>query len=312
MINLSDPTNPHKGIRWDLLNPLPGSDQFEVYHLSSHRRLTPEFHSHDFYELYFYLSGDASMYIEEYALRMHPGDVFLLPPGHMHRAFHHTVQAYYDRFFIYISRESLARMSSEEYSLPAVLENAAERSHFRCHPPDKAFSHALSQMNDIMLSAPSADAHQRYVNDCQMRLLLAQLCKWFSDRPNQNTSYTPRAIADVITYINANLEKDLSLDTLSAQFFINKYHLLREFKTYAQTTLYQYILSKRINRAKDLLRTGTPPALARELCGFNDYSSFYKAFKKQTLMSPQRYAEFTDLSVPVQVAAGARARPDMP
>lgn len=293
---------PFKHEPWDVFNPFHSGGKYEIYHLTSHRIVTPEFHCHDFFELFFYLSGNASMVIEQYTYRMRPGDVFLLPPGRMHRAVHPPTQTYYDRFFIYVSRDTLRQISTPEYPILSFIEKAAEESHLCGHPSEREFSQALAQMNDIILSAAGADAEQRLINDCQFTILLARMCKWFTSQLDAGVSSTPRVLAQVIAYINANLEKDLSLDVLSRQFFINKYHLLRAFKAYAQTTLYQYILQKRITRAKDLLRAGTPPVLVCAQSGFNDYSSFYKAFKKQTLLSPQQYIELTGLRAPTRGA----------
>ena len=278
---------------WNLHHPFSAGRTYEVYHLTNHHVTTPEFHSHDFYELYFFLSGHTSIVIEEYTYLMHPGDVVIIPPGCMHRAVQHARQSYYDRFFIYVTRDMLRRVSTAEYPIARYLDEAVAQARLHAHPPDDAFSRALLQLQDVIVSAPGADALGRLNNDCAITMVLAQLCRWFSTQGEAGVSHTPHALADVIAYVNAHLTEDVSLDALAERFYVNKYHLLRSFKAYAQVTLYQYILQKRINRAKDFLRADTPPAQVCAQCGFHDYSSFYKAFKKHTGMSPQQYAAFT-------------------
>lgn len=93
----------------------------------------------------------------------------------------------------------------------------------------------------------------------------------------------------MITYINEHLSERLTLDGISGRFFVSKYYLIREFKNYTNTSVYQYILSKRIIYAKMLLQTGASPTDVYLRCGFQDYSSFYKAFRKETAISPQQY-----------------------
>jgi AraC-like DNA-binding protein len=85
----------------------------------------------------------------------------------------------------------------------------------------------------------------------------------------------------VLAYIDANFTSDIRLDELARRFYISKYYLTREFKRAYGETIFQYIISKRINYAKRLLRfTDKPVEEISELCGFNDQSYFSKQFKK--------------------------------
>jgi AraC-like DNA-binding protein len=96
-------------------------------------------------------------------------------------------------------------------------------------------------------------------------------------------------VADVIAYINEHIGQELSLDEVSGHFYISKFHLIREFKSYTNRSVYQYIVAKRIIQAKLLMQSGVPPTKVYLKCGFREYSSFYKAFKKETGLSPQQY-----------------------
>lgn len=60
------------------------------------------FHSHDFYEVYYFVSGNASVCIEESAYRMKPCDVAIFPANIMHRAVFHDTDAMYERLLIYM------------------------------------------------------------------------------------------------------------------------------------------------------------------------------------------------------------------
>lgn len=85
----------------------------------------------------------------------------------------------------------------------------------------------------------------------------------------------------VLSYIDANFTSDISLDALAQRFFISKYYLTREFKRSYGETIFQHIISLRINYAKRLLRfTDKSVEEISELCGFNDQSYFSKQFKK--------------------------------
>ena len=88
-------------------------------------------------------------------------------------------------------------------------------------------------------------------------------------------------MAEVRAYLDEHFTEKFSLDQLSEQFFISKYHLSREFKTCHGITLNAYVIARRISLAKRLLRFSdyTLEEIARQ-CGFYDASYFNKQFQK--------------------------------
>ncbi|HBI85079.1 MAG TPA: AraC family transcriptional regulator [Ruminococcus sp.] len=85
----------------------------------------------------------------------------------------------------------------------------------------------------------------------------------------------------VLAHIDANFTSDIRLDELAHRFDISKYYLTREFKRAYGETIFQHIISLRINYAKRLLRfTDKSVEEISALCGFNDQSYFSKQFKK--------------------------------
>ena len=85
----------------------------------------------------------------------------------------------------------------------------------------------------------------------------------------------------VLAHIDANFTADIRLDELAHRFDISKYYLTREFKRAYGETIFQHIISLRINYAKRLLRfTDKSVEEISTLCGFNDQSYFSKQFKK--------------------------------
>ena len=85
----------------------------------------------------------------------------------------------------------------------------------------------------------------------------------------------------VLSFIDANFTEEIRLDELAHRFDISKYYLTREFKQAYGETIFQHIISLRINYAKRLLRfTDKSVEEISTLCGFNDQSYFSKQFKK--------------------------------
>ena len=97
--------------------------------------------------------------------------------------------------------------------------------------------------------------------------------------------------SDIITYLNEHMYEPLSLDSICERFYISKSNLNRKFKLLTGSTVWEYITTKRLLYAKELLQTGIPPTKAFSKCGFNDYTSFFRAYKAKFNVSPKHDAE---------------------
>ena len=80
---------------------------------------------------------------------------------------------------------------------------------------------------------------------------------------------------------NRNLSENLSIDHLAERFFFSKYHMMRKFKKETGYTIHTYFISKRLLHARSLIAQGTPVMKAAMQSGFQDYTAFVRAYKKQ-------------------------------
>ena len=90
-------------------------------------------------------------------------------------------------------------------------------------------------------------------------------------------------------YIDNNFDQELSLDDLSALRYTSKFHFLRLFKRYYGQTPRQYLIEKRIERARELLRTGSN---VTEVCfevGYENPSSFCTLFRRRSGVTPSEF-----------------------
>ncbi|WP_136468505.1 helix-turn-helix domain-containing protein [Flagellimonas onchidii] len=97
------------------------------------------------------------------------------------------------------------------------------------------------------------------------------------------------AIIRTRQYLDNNYESDLNLDVLANAQSISKYHLLRLFKKYYGLTPAQYVIDKRIEKAKEHLVDGMSVTETCFAVGFESLGSFSTLFKRKTGKSPYKY-----------------------
>lgn len=106
---------------------------------------------------------------------------------------------------------------------------------------------------------------------------------------NQTQYHTQ--VDEILTFINQNIQSELTIDLLAAHFYLSSSYLCRIFKATTGTTINKYITAKRITISKALLSEGYSVNEACEQCGFRDYSNYLKAFRKAVGISPKKYTQ---------------------
>ncbi|WP_285008049.1 helix-turn-helix domain-containing protein [Pedobacter faecalis] len=90
-------------------------------------------------------------------------------------------------------------------------------------------------------------------------------------------------------FMDSNFDQDLNLDALAEAGFVSKFHLLRLFKRYYGQTPMQYLTGIRIERAKELLKSGMPVTQTCFAVGFESPASFSTLFKRRVGQTPLAY-----------------------
>ena len=93
-------------------------------------------------------------------------------------------------------------------------------------------------------------------------------------------------VVAIITYVNEHLGEIKSLDEIEQNFYFSRSYLNRIFKKKTGSTIWNYIILKRLLNAQNDIKMGKSAALAAAMNGFSDYSSFYRQYKKQFGTSP--------------------------
>lgn len=236
-------------------------------------------HSHDIYEIYLFLEGKADYLVEGNKYRLRKGDLMVMRRGELHINSIRSDTAY-KRIYIYFDISSLLSELDSMHLLD-IFDNRPLGKYN--HYPAKDFpeNHWHAYLQAI------CNARTKTERLCYLLPLLNELHSCFSGRQNDAETAEPNIVADICKYINADLTQELSLEYLSEKFYLSKTHLNRLFKANVGTTIGQYIRLKRLFLAKELIQQGQPPVDVYSKCGFYDYTTFYRAFKKQFHQSPK-------------------------
>lgn len=268
-------------------------------------------HHHDFYELYLFLSGDVSYIIESRSYRLQPGDLLLISPSELHQPLIRPDHAPYERIVLWVSRPFMRSLSTERTDLETCFR-AQLNGRTNLLRPDAASRAALTGLMERLLEETSRSGYGSDITArCCLLELLVLVNRLFADRARRAPAQAlpDPMIARVLDYINAHYGEPLSLDALSARFFVGKYHLCHAFKAAVGTSVYRYVMQKRLLIARQMLLDGTSPTEACRPCGFADYSSFFRAFKAQYGISP---SAFYALQADASEDEGGRPHPQAP
>ena len=105
--------------------------------------------------------------------------------------------------------------------------------------------------------------------------------------PEEHRSH--QRVKEVVTFLRQNLSSDLSLDAISANIGISKFHLSREFKSATGMTVIEFLNLSRCAEAKRLMENGASVSEAAGTCGFANMSYFCRMFKRHFGSPPSAY-----------------------
>ena len=114
--------------------------------------------------------------------------------------------------------------------------------------------------------------------------------------PDHLTDRYPQIIRDIISYIDEHLLDELTLERMAQAFLLTKYYLCHIFKKEMGTTIFHFILLKRISLSRVLLAEGKNVTEACFLSGFRSYANFITTFRKYTGCTPKKYKDILEVN----------------
>lgn len=264
--------------------------RFEVFHYRDKKMDGVSIHHHDFYEVYFFLSGRVSFKVEGRSYHLEPGDLLLINPQELHQPDIGT-DAVYERIVLWIDRTYLAGLCGTSGVDLAQCFRSDVPGHTNLLRPSKLRRAAFGQLLDRLTREYYSDEMGSFAYaQGLLTQFMVEINRLAMDTGPAEKREEPDLISQVLAYIGAHYQEDLTLEALAAEFFVSKYHLSHEFSHRVGTSVYRYVIFRRLLQARELMSAGLQPGEVYQLCGFGDYANFYRAFKGEYGISPREFA----------------------
>lgn len=249
------------------------------------------FHQHTFYEIFFFLSGDVNYIIEGRNYKLRPGDILFTNKTDIHRPEVHGGKPY-ERIVVWVEEKYFDLINDYcKEDLRSCFKDAALKDYRLSRPDGETIVHLKRLCEKISRVKESNKPGSNVLFSAYIMEFLVKVVNAYYDTPDsvKKDITENEKINNIIKYINENLSEDFTLDGISKKFYISKSYLSRQFKHFTGLSLYQYIMKKRLIYARNMIRSGTSVTNAYIMCGFNDYSNFLKAFKREFGVNPSEY-----------------------
>ena len=230
-----------------------------------------EFHSYN--ELVFFMEGESRLISKHIQLDLEKGAVVIIPREQFHQ-------------FVITNPENYVRCivgfeNMEDFSL--IIDEVVDEVMVISNPPF-ALRRVFDSLIRAVLSDLSDGEKQLFLRSCVYQSVLE--LKLFSGEHIHRNVLLSSVTQQAMAYIDKNFSNDISVDSIAAALNTSLSSLSHKFKADLNISVYRYISEKRISVARQLVAQGESLTRAALLCGFKEYSSFFKLYKKRYSRKP--------------------------
>ena len=256
--------------------PSDGFERFEAFFAG------PAFgpHRHNTYAIGLTLRGVQAFRYRGAARSSVPGQIFVLHPDETHDGHAGTDTGFRYRILYVEPRVIHEALGERRSPLPFVRDVVSSNRQLvsAMLPALGDLDRALEELQRDQIIVALADALAAADPSIPRRQVSAR--HW-------------RAVGRAREMLDADIGGDVTSAALEAATGLSRYDLARQFRACLGTSPYRYLVMRRLDRARALIRTGTPLADAALSCGFADQSHMTRHFSKAYGLSPGRWAAMT-------------------
>lgn len=239
--------------------------------------LNSDMHIHDRCEIFYFVSGNAEYLVEGSVYPLKPGSLLIMRPGEAH-CIHVLGAEVYERYAINFPLSLLDGIDPERRLMSVFTDRTLGN--------DNLYEIPGMESTFSKMCRPGLTDYERdlYIS-AQISMLLIRIDELRAHMNSFNLSSTGTG-SEVVDFVNKNLFGPITTAEIAAHFYLCESQLNRVFKKATGAPLWEYITAKRLIWAREQIAAGTPAYIAASRCGYNDYSNFYRAYRKRYNISP--------------------------
>ncbi len=231
-------------------------------------------HTHSTAELLLFIRGKASYVINGNTVRLRPNDLVFVNPNVSHYL-KITGAADYERYCILFDMSLLPTSLAERLTYEGKLVSTSD---------DPILRGIFTKLEEYCVRFGDEENGILFKQAIiEIMYNVANKLEGSSDKASNSSPEVRKAVE----YIKNNLIGQISIDTLCEELYVSKSYLHKQFKKYMSTTPKRYIAELRLSLARQKIRLGQKPSAVYSVCGFVDYNTFYRAYKKQFGHAPR-------------------------
>lgn len=256
------------------------------YTMSNYARNT-NFHIHDCCEIYYLAEGSVTIFVDQYPYELMTGDLLLMSNLEIHKTFAHTGRDF-ARKIVHVHPSYLRPYNTPQtdllacfYNHPIGINNVIHLDTIKQKQYESYFDR---------LYAPSSE---QYGDDLLKKTALIELLVhvnlWQKSKADLAEPYCDERLALIMKFIDEHITERFMIKDIADTIFMDQYYMCHLFKKLTGSSIFQYVLMKKIALSKDLLKNGYSVTDTCHMAGFNDYSNFIRSFKKITGYTPGHF-----------------------
>ena len=254
----------------------------------SYSSQTLSLHSHAFWEILFCSScQDMEYLVGTQRYKLQQGDVIIVAPGVSHMPlFPEKLEVPYKRYALWLSPAFLELMGSlvpETVSagIPqfSLLRTAGT-------PFEYIEEFFRTGVKEAERRLPNYEAA---IIGNTVTLLTHNTRAFLAQGTKHSRAEKPELLDRVLSYIEARLSQRITVEETARHFFVSGSTIQQTFRQKLGTSFYRCVTQRRLIAAKTMIAQGMSLESVGRAVGFSDYSSFYRAFKKEYGITPRQF-----------------------
>lgn len=256
-------------------------EDFHIQRIEKPRE-AKKLHQHEYYQIYYIEKGTLSHYVDNTCTGMVAGDMFIIPPHVSHRIEEGETIAFYSISFM--------ENSITDPFLKGFLSSIDVRPRLSLSSDEVLVCEDIIKHIYREFEGKRVGARETIIAYLTVLLIrFARLWLESSSTLLPITQDSRQFILHCVEYVERNFAQNITLDEVVRLSAMSRSAFCKAFRSATGYSFSRYLNLCRIRKAVSYIKEGYKITAIYGLCGYNDFSTFYRNFKRVTGVSPEEY-----------------------